>query len=109
MRLSLSLLRLLSPRSSSRCPRRPLADLARRYSPYFSLQRLRAFGGGGVGRTALVGGGMSINPRPSAPYHSQRLSLSSGAGLSLREQELRSRLRVAEMRGASSFPYISHA
>ncbi|GAA5901287.1 hypothetical protein JCM8208_002326 [Rhodotorula glutinis] len=90
---------LFAPQYRSSFSRFP--SLARRYSPYFSPQRLRAFGGGGGGgRTALVGGGMPINPRLSAPYHSQRLSLSSGAGLSLREQELRSRLRVAEMRAS---------
>ncbi|GAA5921384.1 hypothetical protein JCM3775_003020 [Rhodotorula graminis] len=97
---------LFAPQYRSSFSRFP--SLARQYSPYFSPQRLRAFGGAAGSRMALGGvGGMPINPRSSAPYHSQRLSLSSGPGLSLREQELRSRLRVAEMRAASSitFPF----
>ncbi|GAA5998711.1 uncharacterized protein JCM10292_007177 [Rhodotorula paludigena] len=72
--------------------------LARRYSPYFSRSRLRAFGG--PTGLPLGGAGMPIAPRPGASYHSRRLSLQNGAGLSLREQELRSRLRVAEMRAS---------
>ncbi|KPV76615.1 uncharacterized protein RHOBADRAFT_42959 [Rhodotorula graminis WP1] len=90
---------LFAPQYRSSFSRFP--SLARQYSPYFSPQRLRAFGGAAGSRMALGGvGGMPINPRSSAPYHSQRLSLSSGPGLSLREQELRSRLRVAEMRAS---------
>ncbi|BGP06406.1 hypothetical protein JCM10049v2_002228 [Rhodotorula toruloides] len=62
--------------------------LARRYSPYFSRNRFRGFAG------------PPINPLPSASYRSTRLSYGNGTGLSLREQDLRSRLRVAEMRAS---------
>ncbi|GEM07074.1 hypothetical protein Rt10032_c02g1091 [Rhodotorula toruloides] len=61
--------------------------LARRYSPYFSRSRFRGFG-------------EPINPMPGASYRSTRLSYGNGVGLSLREQELRSRLGVAEMRAS---------
>lgn len=86
-------------------PFRALAGVARRFAPYFSPQRLRGYAGGGsVGGVGLGRGGMPINPHLTAPYHSQKLSFANGTGLSLREQELRSRLRIAEMRGLSSLP-----
>ncbi|BGP38335.1 hypothetical protein JCM10449v2_002266 [Rhodotorula kratochvilovae] len=92
---------LFAPTYRSAFTRYP--TLARRYSPYFSPQRLRAFGGAGAA-------GMPINPRPGAPYQSRRLSRAGGAGLSLREQELRSRLRVADMRASlTSLPPAQRA
>ncbi|GAA5976740.1 hypothetical protein JCM11641_005679 [Rhodosporidiobolus odoratus] len=65
-------------------------NLGRRYSPYFSRQRLRAFGGSS----------MPVRPQSMAPYGSRRLSMGAGTGMSLRERELMGRLRVAEMRAS---------
>ncbi|GAA6013876.1 hypothetical protein JCM8202_000845 [Rhodotorula sphaerocarpa] len=63
--------------------------LARRYSPYFSRHRLRAF-------QHPIGSHTFGNP-----YESQRISsIAGGVGLGLREQELRNRLRIAELRAS---------
>ncbi|GAA6021334.1 hypothetical protein JCM10207_002701 [Rhodosporidiobolus poonsookiae] len=62
--------------------------LGRRYSPYFSRSRLRAFAGPGVDRP--------IQPYPAAPYASRRIG--TDGAMSLRARELVGRLRVAEMR-----------
>ncbi|GAA6049038.1 hypothetical protein JCM3770_005451 [Rhodotorula araucariae] len=90
---------LFAPMYQSAFSRHP--TLARRYSPYFSPQRLRAFGGIAS---------MPIQPHLAAPYHSHRLSLADGTGLSIREQELRSRLRLAEVRASlTSLPPAQRA
>ncbi|GAA5954498.1 hypothetical protein JCM21900_005968 [Sporobolomyces salmonicolor] len=78
---------LFAPQYRSSFVRHP--NLGRRYQPYFSRARLRAFA-----RPPPM-----INPRPSAAYTSRPLSMSGGP-LSLREQELRSRLRMAEVRAS---------
>ncbi|BGP14272.1 hypothetical protein JCM10213_005836 [Rhodosporidiobolus nylandii] len=69
--------------------------LGRRYSPYFSRSRLGRGLGLGLGLS-----GVPVQPRPAAPYGSQRLSAGLGTGMSLRERELMGRLRVAEMRAS---------
>lgn len=93
-----SLLAALSPRSFAHS-----ADLGRRYMPYFSRSGLRPYAGhGGVG---LGGGGLGRGygrgmMRQVPPSFGSRPIAGDGM-LSLREQELRTRLRIAETRGES--------
>ncbi|GAA5976680.1 hypothetical protein JCM10908_005593 [Rhodotorula pacifica] len=61
--------------------------LARRYSPYFSRRRLRAYD--------------SIYPHSHQHrYDTPPISSLAGSGLGLRESELRNRLRIAELRAS---------